>query len=103
MMALELVLHPIGTSECIVMHTVWDYIYHSNDVILVSIIYSRIPSYFYVLSRDHLPRLDPVAIKSSIDLPFKYDLTICGSSVDGMIDSLDSTNELQVDIPDESK
>ena len=89
--ALEKALHPIFPSECSEMCSLYDGILPSDEYLLIE---SIIPLDTYILSKYHLPRLDPIAIKSSLDFPFQYDLTICASLNDGIFQSLDSTIEM---------
>ena len=57
---------------------------------------SVIPLDTYILSKDHIPLLDIVPIKSSPNFPFEYDLTNYGSLDDGIFEPLDSTIELEI-------
>ena len=61
---------------------------------------SRTPFNTYVLSNDHILRLDLVSTKSSPDFPFELDLIICELLHDRISSSLDSTIEIQVGVLD---
>ena len=93
--SLEYHLHPISPSECFDMCSIWDDILPSGEVFLDSMIQFDIPFDFDVHSKNHVPRLDLVAIKFNSNFPFYYDLPIYRSLKIGITNSLDFSCELQ--------
>ena len=72
-----------------------------DEYLLEDMIDSIILFYIYCLSKDHLPGLYLVAVKSNPDFPFEFDLTICGFLESGVTEPLCSSIELQIGVSDE--
>ena len=91
--ALELVLPPMGPSECLIQ----DVVIPSDEDLLEEMVSVDIPSYLsIVLSNDHIFELDFIAIDPILDFPFDFDFTINKSPNISINEPFDSTIELQV-------